>query len=96
MEQVITDYFTALNSEDIEGSINLFSEDARLIQDDVPRATGINEISNTYNFLFGMGTDQLNATFDVQEGFINTQVEGNIATVLTYTSGTSTFSGFSC
>ena len=94
VEQVITDYFTALNSEDIEGSINLFSEDARLIQDDVPRATGINEISNTYNFLFGMGTDQLNATFDVQEGFINTQVEGNIATVLTYTSGTSTFSGF--
>lgn len=94
VEQVIADYFTALNNEDIEGSVNLFTEDARLIQDDAPRATGINEISNIYNFLFGTGLDQLNATFNLQEGFIDTQVAGNLATVLTYSTGDSTFSGF--
>ena len=93
VERVIADYFTALNNEDIEGSINLFTEDARLIQDDVPQATGINEISSTYNFLFGTGSDQLNATFDVQIGFIDTQIDGDIATVLTYSSGTSTILG---
>ncbi len=94
VEQVVANYFTALNNADIEGTIKLFTEDARLIQDDVPRATGIDEISNTYNFLFGTSSGELNASFDVQEGFIDTQVEADIATVLTYSSGTSTFSGF--
>ena len=94
IEQVIADYFTALNNEDIEGAVTLFAEDARLIQDDAPRATGINEISNTYDFLLGTGLDQLNVTFDLQAGFINTQVAGNIATVLTYSTGDSIISGF--
>ena len=85
----------APNSKNIEAFIAPFSLNAILVQADVPRVSGTSAITGTYNFLLGSEEVQLNATFNVAEEFINTQVDGDLATVITYSNGTSTFNGFS-
>ena len=55
------------------------------------RAIAIAAISGVYNFLLVSAEGQSYGAFDVTEQFINTQINGNLATVLTYSSGTSSF-----
>lgn len=84
LQSLIKSYETALNSSDVQLSVNSFTDDGVLMQPGVPTFTGSAELTGAYEFAYSQL--DFNITLAVSE----IVVDGDLAYVITSSSGTST------
>jgi len=84
IRELISEYQTALNNEEIEKIPTLYSEQAIFMPPDVPAINGVEEIGLTYEYLFSQFDFELE--FDIKE----VEILENSAYVLSNSEGTIT------
>jgi len=82
IHELISEYQTALNNEEIEKIRTLYSDQAIFMPPEIPAIHGVEEIGNTYEYLFGQFNFELE--FDIKE----VVVSENSAYVLSNSEGT--------
>src|SRR5207253_6560478 len=65
IQKVLKGYEQALNASDVNGVVNLYTEDAVLMAPGAPSAVGIQAVENTYAGIFQ--AIRLNITFQIAE-----------------------------
>ncbi len=83
IHELISEYQTALNNEEIEKISTLYSKQAIFMQPDVPAIKGVEEIVLTYEYLFSQFDFELE--FDIKEvvisenfAYVHSNSEGTI------------------
>jgi len=84
IRELISEYETALNNEEIEKIPTLYSEQAIFMPPEIPAINGVEEIGLTYEYLFSQFDFELE--FDIKEIVISE----NFAYVLSNSEGTIT------